>query len=230
MPNAALEHYGHVEIQPCQYNFPVSSYNESLILANSFTNTVIGTLSSIIQQYGKVGDADLIAEIGTVIGQEGQQSGGFRIAQGKRPSANAYPTYASPSFLYSLVNTFTVPGSCPNSNLIDIPILKPLTVLTPSPQPADGTINLVVEPSNPAIGNLSVVYLSGQAQPVVVAITDILHHGTTASTFSAKFPFSTSGFSDGLTIVALTNGTGPFADADAVAASSVYGPGLIEIN
>jgi hypothetical protein len=34
----------------------------------------------------------------------------------------------------------------------------------------------------------------------------------------------------GLTIAAVTNSTGPFANATEVAGATLYGPGLIEVN
>ena len=48
--------------------------------------------------------------------------------------------------------------------------------------------------------------------------------------FEASFPFD-KGFANGLTIAALVKGTGEsFKSNDAVAAATVYGPGLIEVN
>ena len=73
----------------------------------------------------------------------------------------------------------------------------------------------------------SIVYLSGGNLPVTVPISAV----TTVAgktTFSASFPFA-SGFANGLTIAALVKGTGQFKSNDAVAAATVYGPGLIEV-
>ena len=73
----------------------------------------------------------------------------------------------------------------------------------------------------------SIVYLSGANLPVTVPISAV---STAAgkTTFCASFPFA-SGFAHGLTIAALVKGTGKFMSNDAVAAATVYGPGLIEI-
>ena len=74
----------------------------------------------------------------------------------------------------------------------------------------------------------SIVYLSGQNLPLTVPChTGVEPDGTTLVT--ADFPFD-AGFSNGLTIAALVNGKGNFATPDAVAAATVYGPGLIEVD
>ncbi|RMZ77226.1 hypothetical protein DV738_g4477, partial [Chaetothyriales sp. CBS 135597] len=48
-------------------------------------------------------------------------------------------------------------------------------------------------------------------------------------TFSAPFPYSANEL-NGLTIAALTKGSGPFGDVNDVAKATVYGPGLILVN
>lgn len=74
----------------------------------------------------------------------------------------------------------------------------------------------------------SIVYLSGQNLPVTRRISEPTHVGDLTH-FTADFPFE-GRFADGLTIAALVNGTGNFKTNDAVAAATVYGPGLIELN
>ena len=54
--------------------------------------------------------------------------------------------------------------------------------------------------------------------------------GASAVTFKAWFPFNGTTFGNGLTIAALTSGATSFASADAVAAATIAGPGLIEVN
>ncbi len=48
-------------------------------------------------------------------------------------------------------------------------------------------------------------------------------------TFSAFFPYDKY-IMNGLTFAVVTNSAGPFASADDVAAATLFGPGLIEIN
>ena len=74
----------------------------------------------------------------------------------------------------------------------------------------------------------SIVYLSGQNLPVTKPISRPVFVKGVAH-FTAEFPFE-DGFADGLTIAAVVKGTHNFTTNDAVAAASVYGPGLIEVN
>ena len=75
----------------------------------------------------------------------------------------------------------------------------------------------------------SIVYLSGANLPVTVPISTVTSVGG-MSHFNASFPFAT-GFANGLTIAALVKEAGQsYKSNDAVAAATVYGPGLIEIN
>ena len=74
----------------------------------------------------------------------------------------------------------------------------------------------------------ALVYLSGQNLPLTVPIINPVRFGN-LTVFSASFPFD-SGFANGLTIAAVVNGTGNFTTDDAVAAATLYGPGLILVN
>ena len=122
---------------------------------------------------------------------------------------------------------FIVPGSCPQPlSSIALTTFKPLTVVT-KPQPRNLTLEFSVAGQVDCEQN-SIVYLSGQNLPVTVRISSPTYVGGVAH-FTAKFPFE-SGFADGLTIAALVKGTGMFMTNDAVAAATVYGPGLIEVN
>ena len=83
-------------------------------------------------------------------------------------------------------------------------------------------------PGSVSVTANSIVYLSGANLPVTVPISNLSTIAGSYS-FSASFPFA-SGFANGLTIAALVKGAGQtFKSNDAVAAATVYGPGLIEI-
>jgi hypothetical protein len=73
-----------------------------------------------------------------------------------------------------------------------------------------------------------VVFINQQNVPVVQPIT-VSPSNNNLVTFSAPFPYSKNEM-NGLTIAAVVQGSGPFADVDAVAAATLFGPGLIEIN
>ena len=80
-------------------------------------------------------------------------------------------------------------------------------------------------------GNNSVVYLFGQNLPFTVPIEHVRRDATSGKTyFTARFPFEEAGFAQGLTFAAVVNGKGNFTNIDAVAAATVFGPGLIEVD
>ena len=78
----------------------------------------------------------------------------------------------------------------------------------------------------------SIVYLSGQNVPLTVPISVISNSaGDNSTHFTASFPFASGLFANGLTIAALVNSAGQtFASNDDVAAATIFGPGLIEVN
>ena len=126
---------------------------------------------------------------------------------------------------------FIVPGSCPasigNITAGGVTTFQPLTVVSPA-APVNETLTFAV-PGAVSAGANSVVYLSGQHTPVTQPISNVNSMGG-MTYFNAPFPFqSTSQFALGLTIAAVVNGTGNFANSSAVAAATVYGPGLIEL-
>jgi hypothetical protein len=79
---------------------------------------------------------------------------------------------------------------------------------------------------------LFVVYINQQNVPIVGNV----EKSTVSNkkiTFDATFPFeelSDGTFGNGLTIAALTSTNGPFTSAEDVAAVTLFGPGLIEID
>lgn len=75
---------------------------------------------------------------------------------------------------------------------------------------------------------LSVQFINQQNKPVAAPLKNIKVSGTVV-TFDVDFPF-TANLLNGLTIAAVTVGQGPFASAGAVAAQTLFGPGLIEVN
>jgi hypothetical protein len=218
--NGALKHFNVTPIAPCQYNFPV----------------VLGTLQDVTTLFGTDGDAGLIRGVASVIGQEGEQNGFYRLFSGKTPSALPFLTTSTREFAFSALQGFTVPGSCPNSNTIDLQIFQPLTVVTkvePCIQDVTYTFTLPSGASSNTYGSnyagLSLTYINQQNVPLNVPFKTVNAQGNDV-TFTATFPFNGTTFGNGLTIAAVTNSTGPFGSADAVANATIAGPGLIEIN
>ena len=212
--------------------FPVDNVNDALALAGTFTDLVLGTLQSASYAFATNGDAALVPLVASIVGQEGEQEGWFRIAQGKTPSSSPFLTASAGQFAFTALQSFIVPGSCPNINLIsaDIPTLQGLTVTTAMPQAKNSTLDFSVMGTTKLSG-MSVAYVSGQTVPTVVPIMNVTS-ANNMTTFSASFPFQNPSnyFSNGLTIASVVMGSGPFANVSAVAAAAVYGPGLIEIN
>lgn len=222
--NGALKHFGQAQIQPCKYNFPVDNLHDAITLAATFTDLVLGTLAEIQMRLGQVNDAFLIPLIGSVIGQEGEQNGIYRFGQGKVPSSLPFLTAASRDFAFTAIQEFTVPGSCPSLSSIPLKTFQPVTI-DPVVEPKDQTLSFGFTAKTGACPSkdLHVVYINQQNTPIVVPVK------VTSSGVDAAFPYTANEL-NGLTIAALVDNPGPFATAGDVAASTIYGPGLIEIN
>lgn len=215
-------------IQPCQYSFPVSNYREAISLAAEFTDLVLGALQDAIERFGAGNDRVLARLIAAVVGQEGEQDGWYRIQQGKVPSQLPFLTTSDLSFAFTAIQSFTIPGSCPNIGDIPLKTFLPLFILTP---PIAKTQNISVawmpDPTIQGLEKLWLTYINQHNLPIVVplqivSIADIV-------VAEATFPY-TENLMNGLTIAVVTTNSGPFPNADAVARATVFGPGLININ
>lgn len=138
--NGAFQRFTGQMIQPCQYNFPVSNFNQSISLASTFTDVVLGTLPDIQTLFANANDNALIRGVGSVIGQEGEQNGFYRDILGKNPSALPFLTASARDFAFSaIVQNFVVPGSCSSSLDIlqrgGLTIFDILTVVNPPTTP-----------------------------------------------------------------------------------------------
>lgn len=227
--NGILTNANQTAIKPCEYQFPVTNFTQAIVLAQTFTDIVLGTLPEAQAIFAAdAGDeSPLVPLFGSVLAQEGEQVGFYRFAQSKTPSAAPFLTGGSPSFAFTAIQMFIVPGSCPQplSN-INLTTFGPLTVVT-TPEAKSMTLEFAVPGAVSPAAN-SIVYLSGANLPVTVPISNVSSVAG-KSAFTASFPFA-SGFANGLTIAALVKGAGQtFKSNDAVAAATVYGPGLIEV-
>lgn len=140
--NGAFQKFTGQMIQPCQYNFPVSNFNQSISLASTFTDVVLGTLPDIQTLFANANDNALIRGVGSVIGQEGEQNGFYRDILGKNPSALPFLTASARDFAFSaIVQNFVVPGSCSSSLDIlqrgGLTIFDILTVVNPPTAPTN---------------------------------------------------------------------------------------------
>jgi hypothetical protein len=173
------------------------------------------------------GEPGLVPVVGSIIGQEGEQNGFYRYLQRKVASAAPFLTRGAPQFAYTALSSFFVAGSCPNIDAIGLTAFPALTVET-IPKNVNSTQRFSIDGTVNA-SNVSVAYISGQNLPVTVPISNVNTEGG-KTYFFAPFPFN-DGFSRGLTIGALVSGYLPeFNSSAEVAAATLYGPALIEID
>jgi hypothetical protein len=206
---------------------------------------VLGTLQDVIQDLATNNLAPVARQIASVVGQEGEQNGLYRVLQKKIPSSLPFLTTSTREFAWTALQGFVVPGSCPQDvlSLVNLHVFGGLNVLTTDIAAKDQTLQFSFDLNSlktaklPVTANwnaqtdyateASIVYINQQNTPVVTPITAVSVSGTVVK-FSANFPYSQN-MMNGLTIAAVTLGKGPFATAGAVANATVFGPGLIEI-
>lgn len=122
---------------------------------------------------------------------------------------------------------FIVPGSCPNIEAIGLTAFPALT-LESSAEDKNSTVEYSI-PGSVSASDASIAYISGQNLPVVVPISDV-RQANGKTYFCASFPYD-EGFARGLTIGALVKGANPkFNSTAQVAAATLNGPALIEVN
>lgn len=236
-----LKHFNAFAPEPCQYTFPTTNIRDALALASTFTDLVLGTLQDASQLLAQNGDDGPVRAVASVIGQEGEQNGFFRILLSRKPSEKPFLTTSVAAYAWSALQGFVVPGSCPFplSN-IDIPIFTPLSVISgnggTNVDARDQTLTFsadltgVVDAAKYVGGNgdgLFVTYLTGQQLPVSEPLQNIQWKGSQI-TFEAFFPF-TANVMDGFSIAALTTSNN-FTAADDLPAATLAAPGLIQVN
>ena len=227
--NNALKHFNAEPIQPCKYTFPVSDFKSAIALAGTFTSLVLATLQDVIEVFALNGDAPLTVGVASVVGQEGEQEGWYRLLQGKIPSELPFLTTSTREFAFNALNqTFIVPGSCPNINTIDLPTFQPLTLLSKLEAKTEPIQFSFDKTWYDNYNDLKVVYINQQNLPIVEDITIVKTEGTVV-TIKATFPYDANEM-NGLTIATLVNGSGPFQNAQAVADATKFGPALFIVN
>ncbi|KAH8701548.1 putative sexual development protein [Talaromyces proteolyticus] len=231
----ALKHFNQVPVAPCLYDFPVSTLEEAITLAQTFTSVVLGTLQNVVVNMGKNGDAALTQDITSVIGQEGEQEGWFRLLNRQIPSELPFLTNSVRDFAFNALNqSFITPGSC--SNLNDITSLQKLHVMQPlnvvkSFNPSknkDEIIQLSFQlPAGSASTDFVVAYINQQNVPFTLPYTKVDQKGDDLLVH-APFPYTEHKL-NGLTILAIVpaSAAGSLTSNQAVADNTLAGPGLI---
>lgn len=242
----ALRHFNQTPVAACLYNFPVSTFDEAITLAQTFTSVVLGTLQNIVVNMGQHGDAALTQDISSVIGQEGEQQGFFRLLGGHIPSELPFLTNSVRDFAFNALNQdFIVPGSCPNIDQIKafkkLHVMQPLAVtksfnLSASNGSSSGsgsseTVELSFSlPNGTKAADYEVAYINQQNVPLVMPYTVLSQNGQTVSV-QAPFPY-TEHLLNGLTILAIVpkSAAANLTSNQAVADVTLAGPGLVVVN
>lgn len=215
-------------IQPCEYYFPVQDFGSAIALAATFTDVVLGTLQDVVERFALGRDFDLAREIASVIGQEGEQQGWFRVYQGKIPSELPFLTTSDLNFAFTAIQNFVIPGSCANIATIPLRTFEPLGIETPPGPKTQDLVFTFLIPGNETEAPLWMTYINQQNLPIVEPLSVLGRSGDNV-TAQAVFPYDEHEM-NGLTIAAVTKSEGPFADASAVAEWTLAGPGLIIVN
>ncbi|KAJ5563267.1 hypothetical protein N7535_008431 [Penicillium sp. DV-2018c] len=208
--NNALRNVSVEPIEPCHYNFPVDNFDAAVLLASTFTDVVLGTLQDVVERFAMNGDFGLSREVSSIIGQEGEQEG------------------CDLNFAFTAIQSFVVPGTCPNIDTIPLKTFEPLNIITP---PTAKTEHIKVSFDYPHYTNetaLWITYINQQNLPIAGPLQVVANKGDHIVA-KALFPYDEYEM-NGLTIAAVTPTKGPFPNAWSVANVTLAGPGLIIIN
>lgn len=226
----------------CQYQFPVTNLKDAISLAETFTAIVLGALQGANVLFAKDGSLVPIQVVSSVIGQEGEQNGYYRVFAKQVPSESPFLTYVPAPYAWSALQMFIVKGSCPFAlDKVALPILPALMTnggAVAAIKPMDQDLSFSADVSsmmqkgasqyyNTDGKGLFITYGTGQQMPISVPIKDVKWCGGKME-FKANFPYSEhvmSGFSH----AALTMGEG-FNSSDAAAEKALAGPGVIQVS
>jgi len=229
--NNGVKRAGQPPIEACKYVFPVSNFREAIDLAATFTDVVLGVLQDVNQIFAKNGDDGLVRGTSSSLGQEGEQEGFYHVLQNKRPSTLPFLTTNVRDFAFTAIQSFVVPGSCPNINTIPLKTFKPLRVLSRPIKPATQNLNFSFFKRDTEVtdySQFSMVYINQQNKPIVKPLENIKVNGDVVE-FTSPFPYDEFEM-NGLTIAAVTKGAKEFANAKAVADAAVFGPGFVDLS
>ena len=193
-------------------------------LARTATDVVLGTLQDVIQIFAQGGDAGLARGVASVLGQEGEQNGFYRLVLGQIPSELPFLTTSDRNFAFTAIQSFIVPGSCPNIDEIPLTTFASLTALQQPSGLFDDQIQFQFDNTKNSSSGLFITYINQQNLPVTLPVSQ-----RSDNTVEALFPF-TEHEMNGLTIATLTNSAGPFLNASQVADATVFGPALLFAN
>lgn len=178
----------------------------------------------------------MVGLVSSVIGQEGEQNGFYRVFLDQVPSESPFLTAVPAAFAFSALQLFVVPGSCPYplSN-IDLPIFPGLMVNggpIAKVEPQDQTLHFQADLAGTDAAKkkqargLYITYTTGQQLPISVEAQNAKWEGSVV-TLDAKFPFEEN-LMAGFSHAALTT-SNSFKNADAVVDCTLAAPGVIQV-
>ncbi|PYH98027.1 LsdA family protein [Aspergillus ellipticus CBS 707.79] len=227
--NNALKHFNKDPIEPCNYTFPVSTFQDAIALAATFTDVVLGTLQDVIVRFAANKDVELMRVIAATIGNEGEQQGWFRLLQDKIPSESPTLTTTDVNFAFTAVQNFILPGTCPNIKNINLKTFPGLHIVTtPGARTQKILVSFSVKDHN-VPGELWLTYINQLNVPVVVPLEVVEVGKEDVVVAKALWPYDEH-LLNGLTIAVVTGSGGPFGDVNAVEQATLFGPGLIILN
>ncbi|KAH6989754.1 hypothetical protein BKA56DRAFT_475710 [Ilyonectria sp. MPI-CAGE-AT-0026] len=235
---AILKSAGKFAPSPCKYQFPVNKLDDAIFLAETFTAVVLGALQDANVIFSSEGLPEIVRLVSSVIGQEGEQNGFYRIHLGEIPSESPFLTTVPAAFAWSALQLFVVPGSCSyDIKKIPLPIFPsllvnggPIAKVAPKDQTLKFEANLKGSKSAKNYygksENLYITYTTGQQLPISVKAENVRWNKNKV-TLEAKFPYKENVMA-GFSHAALTTGK-DFASADAVVGKTLAAPGVIQV-
>ncbi|GKU16013.1 unnamed protein product [Fusarium langsethiae] len=228
---ATLKSAGKFAPSPCKYQFPTTDLKTAILLAGTFTDAVLGALQDANVIFSKEGAHEVVRLISSVIGQEGEQNGFYRLYLDQVPSESPFLTTVPAAFAWSALQAFVVPGSCTEDiSQIALPIFPSLMVNGGAIgvlDPKDQTVSFSAELKESHDGeDLYITYTVGQQLPYSVKAENIKWDGNSVS-LDAEFPFSelvASGFSHAALATSCNIST-----PDDVPNYTLAAPGLIQV-
>ncbi|KAF5667623.1 hypothetical protein FHETE_5681 [Fusarium heterosporum] len=228
---ATLKSAGKFAPSPCKYQFPVNTLKDAVLLAETFTAVVLGALQDANVIFAKEGAPEVVRLVSSVIGQEGEQNGFYRIFLNQVPSESPFLTTVPAAFAWSALQSFVVPGSCEEDiKNIALPIFPPLAVnggAIAVLEAKDQTLSFSATLDKSYEGQgLYITYTTGLQLPKSVPVENVKWDGNTI-TAEATFPFEEL-VAQGFTHAALTTSC-DIATADDIPAVTLAAPGLIQV-
>ncbi|KAK5994643.1 hypothetical protein PT974_05126 [Cladobotryum mycophilum] len=222
---------------PCKYEFGSTTLQHAINFAQVFTTIMMGTLQDTAVTFAKNGNSASIRSLAAVMENEAEQNGYFRHILAKKPSAHPFPTTSIPSFLFSALNMFTVPDSCPFPlSKINITLFRPFNlvgvgIIKQNDQTLSFNTDLGgVSAAAKYVGKtndtqLYITYVTVQLKPISVRATN-LRWNETRLMVDAHFPYSQY-LMTGLSLASLTT-KADFVSVEEMPAYTLAAPAVIQ--